>query len=250
MIRHRRLKFIAGLAALLLSGSVWARADARGEAGSDDSAPYREFITSGSGASLLAIARRAFLDAAGMQAPSPIDLPEFNERPAGPRDAPPSPMWPSRPTGLVLCLKLGDEVLGCEGGRLPTSDDLAAAIADLAVRLPNSRSRGKPRTLKPAQRGLSILEAAFVTEVRQPSQEIAGARRRKPKLPDGVDPGLVGFIVSGEGGDVVTLPGEARSVGAALRIARKAGAGTESGEGLRLWWYRPVIIGSVPIVSP
>jgi hypothetical protein len=159
-------------------------------------------------------------------------------------------MWPSRPTGLVLCLKLGDEVLGCEGGRLPTSDDLAAAIADLAVRLPNSHSRGKPRTLKPAQRGRANLEAAFVTDERQPSQEIAGDRRSKPKLPDGIDPARVGFIVSGEGGDVVTLPGEARSVGAALRIARKAGAGTDSGEGLRLWWYRPVIIGSVPIVSP
>jgi hypothetical protein len=250
MIRHRRIRFNAGLAALLLAGSVWARAGAGEEAGSGDSAPYREFITSGSGASLLAIARRAYLDAAGMQAPSPIDLPESNERPAGPRDDPPSPMWPSRPTGLVLCLKSGDDVLGCEGSRLPASDDLAAAIADLAARLPNSRSRGKPRTLKPARSGRSILEAAFVTEVREPSQEIAGTRRRMPKLPEGIDPAVVGFIVSGEDGDFMTLPGEARSVGAALRIARKAGADAESGEGLRLWWYKPVLIGSVSIVSP
>lgn len=210
-------------------------------------APYRRFIDSGEGTILLAIARRVYGEETGLPDLSPLDMPESDDRPAGPRDEPPPPEWPEGPTGIVLCLKIGEETRACEGGRLPPSDDLAAAVSDLAARLPASRSRGKQRPLKAAEQPRASLQAAFVVEAKPPRKEPGS---NKVSLPEGVDPSLVGFVVEGEGGSLVTLPGDARSLKAALRLARKAGVTGGSRGGQAVWWYRPERIGSVPIVSP
>jgi len=250
MTRPRRSHLAAVLAALILAVTAWARSEEIDLVPGRSQDPYPEFSASGAGAILMAIARQAYLDAAGIETPSSLDLPESENRPAGPRDDPSSPVWPVGPTGLILCLKLDDDVLGCEGGRLPASEDLAEAIANLGARLPTSRSRGMPKTLRPARQRRVRLEAAFVTEVQPFLQESAGAARKKPKLPGGIEASLVGFVVDGLGGEAVTFPGEAPSPAAAMRIARKAGLKESRDRGMELWWYRPAKIGSVPLFNP
>jgi len=208
-------------------------------------ASYVEFEASGQATALMAIARRIYRETVGALAESPVEIPVKSERPAGPRDEPPPPEWPEGPTGVVLCLKMKDRVRACEGGRAPASPDLVAAISVLAERLPASGSRGKPRPLSAREQPAATLEAAFILRV-EPITASAGKR----VLPTGIDGATVGFVVSGAAGEVATLPGELRSIKAALKLARKAGVAGRRGVEPVVGWYAPVAIGSVPIVTP
>jgi hypothetical protein len=261
-----RPAWVATLVAALLSGAEVPEAGAGGQAlvaplldgtaqpaspkapVAEPSAPSKacaDFAASGQAAALMAIARRIYRDAAGLPPQTPVDMPERSGRPAGPRDEPPPPEWPEGPSGLVLCLKVKGRVLGCEGGSRPASTDLVAAISALAERLPSGESRGRSKTLRARDLPVAALEAAFISHV-EPVIEAAGKRT----LPAGIDPAAVGFVVSGEGREVVTFPGEARSIRSALRFGRKAGLKSLGAPDPSIGVYSPIPIGSVPIVTP
>jgi len=210
-----------------------------------DDAPYRAFVASGEAATLLALARRAYADAAGVPVGSPLDIPGTEDRRAGPRDEPPPPGWPAAPTGLVVCLRIDERVLACEGSRTPPDSDLAAGISILAGRLAASRSRGRAATIEPDDRPRLVLEAAFVA-----GATLLARSGRRVVVPEGTDLDRKGFVVEAAGSATVTLPGEAGSARAALRMARMAGVRPSGDVPPAVWLYTPVARASVPAVTP
>jgi hypothetical protein len=220
-----------GLSALLAAGGP-----ASGAGPGERLAAYRAFASDGRGARLARLARYAYVAAAGIVEPYPVDPPGGSGRPAGPRDEPPPPDWPEGPVGLVLCVVEGGKVRACEGTSASTSMDLGAEAVGLAERL--ARGGGRRRALPARLRAEARVQVAFVLE--------APAAGGAP--PPGAE---AGFVASwGAGEEVVVPPSEAGTERRALRAARRArGRGRRGGEPA----LRPVLYaraGEAPVLTP
>jgi AMMECR1 domain-containing protein len=120
-----------------------------------------------------------------------------------------APDWPGPPAALYLTLVRGRSTRACVGSPLPPRGSLADCVRALAVAALASDPRHPPvRRDEVAGLRVALAFAGAGEPVADPLQ---------------VDPGREGLLVSSPRGHVAFLPGEARTVGWALREARRVG---------------------------
>jgi len=234
----------------------------------DAADPCRLFASDARGTALLRLARRLFRAAAEAVEMYPVDPPSGTGRPAGPRDEPPPPEWPAGPVGLLLCLNVDGKIRACEGDVVAMSTDMGAALIDLAEKLPRSRSRGRPPKLNAPQRDGATLEAAFLLEP-APPEAAPDPNTPNPNTPDSnaldpsttnpnalyssttspktPDPQTMTLRLTGAGGALVLLPGEAKTLRKAARVARKAGVAGRGRNAAAIQIVTRIPIGSIPL---
>ncbi len=207
---------------------------------------YRRFAeTGGAGEELLRIARGALLEALGMAAPPRSRPSHATGRPAGPRDEPPPPEWPEGPVGLALCVRVGEKVLGCEGDAEAPDDDLAVAITRLADRLGRDLLERRKR-VRERERSRAAVEAAFLADL----VPLGDAELRRAGRKGGVDLGTYGLLFDDGRGAAVVMPGEARSLRKAERLAGKRGGPGRSGAAVVVSRFTPLRAGEVGLFTP
>jgi hypothetical protein len=189
--RRRHLRLAAALGAVLLLAAPTAPAG--GPRPDAALGPYRELARSPRSARLLAVARAALASHWDGVPPDTAGLPD----------------WPGPPAALYLTLLHGRTTRACVGSPEPPRGSLAESVRALAEAALASDPRHPPLRRDEIE-GLHVVLA------------FAGAGEAVAD-PMQVDPGREGLLVSSARGRVAFLPGEARTVGWALREARRAG---------------------------
>ncbi len=211
--------------ALVLAGWLAVFGSAPPAANAPELAPYR------------ALARdRA--DAEGVLAAARLGL----GMALGTAEAPPLlrvPEWPGSPRPVYVTLVRGRASRACVGSDTPLGGSLAATLTRLGERLADADLRRPP--VRAEELDTLRLVVAFASDpvsVRDPMS---------------VDPAREGLRIESERGAVAFLPGEARTVGWALREARRIGvmasAGAAGASGAVSYSRFTVVTISGPAVS-
>lgn len=161
---------------------------------SADLEPYRAFARSPEGARLLVTARRAM---EGYWGPGPAaeDTSDL--------------AWPADPVGVYVSLVGAQGTRACVGSAVPYRGGLSETVRDLALEALRSDPRRAPI------RRDELARLRLVIAFAGPGEAVAD--------PMTVDPGREGLLITGEGGSMALLPGEARTISWALREARRVG---------------------------
>lgn len=127
------------------------------------------------------------------------------------------PEWPGSPRPVYVTLVRGRTSRACVGSDAPLGGSLAATLSRLGERLADSDLRRPP--VRAEELDTLRLVVAFASDpvaVRDPMT---------------VDPAREGLRIETERGAVAFLPGEARTIGWALREARRIGVIASAGAG-------------------
>ncbi len=212
----------ATLLSLALATAPLAAPAGPGPVESGDLEPYRAFARGPEGARLLAVARRAMER-------------YWGEAPAAAAEDTTEVAWPAAPVGVYVSLVDAHGTRACVGSAAPFRGGLARTVRDLALEALRSDPRRAPirRDELPRLR----LVIAF-----------AGPGEAVPD-PMTVDPGREGLLISGGGGSLALLPGEARTISWALREARRVGI-ISGPDGTAAYRRFPVVVLAEPPPVP
>ncbi|MBI5169873.1 MAG: AMMECR1 domain-containing protein, partial [Candidatus Eisenbacteria bacterium] len=149
----------------------------------------------------------------------------------GTAEAPPLlrvPEWPGSPRPVYVTLVRGRASRACVGSDAPLGGSLAATLTRLGERLADSDLRRPP--VRAEELDTLRLVVAFASDpvaVRDPMS---------------VDPAREGLRIESERGAVAFLPGEARTIGWALREARRLGLMAGAGAAAAVSYSRFTVV--------
>jgi hypothetical protein len=142
-------------------------------------------------------------------------------------------------------VRVEEKRLRCEGNAAAPGDDLAVAITDLADRLGRGL-RERRRGVRERDRPRAVVEAAFLLDI----VSLSDAELSRVGRKGGLDLAAYGLLFEASSGSAVVMPGEARSLRKAKRLARKRGVAGGSGALVAVSRFVPLPAGEVRLFTP